>query len=423
MDLDGDGAFNAIWQHFQPRCEALAGAPLRVIRQYANGHTYGLGGNPHADDNKPGSFTLLYYPNPEWQDDWDGETVFYDGSGEIAFAVRPRPNRAVFFDSRIVHAGRAPSRICPGLRVTVAYKLEIATGPLARVRTQEPAANSSQGPAGLQEAAAPKEVPGAVTKAVTEVEEIGRDGAARIYRAQVGHTAIERAMEERLNRLAESVRLPGFRPGKIPRAVLEQRYAAQARAGALKQLAADLVEHALPAGSVCGSCELAAGAESGDMELRIHATHLPDLPSLDFSQLAIQRLTPAESGDPSPEAAAFIRNHLKSQVLDRLDSGYSLPLFPGMIEREFTAIWKALESQTGIPSEAGDRTALAAEFRAIAERRLRLGMVVAEMARRFEIRAAHGAELEDKVIDYLIAQAPVEQQQVTAEELCDLMKG
>src|ERR1700712_5550157 len=107
MDLDGDAAFEAIWQQAKERCEALAGAKLQVIRQYANGHTYGLGGKPHLDDVRPGSFTLLYYPIEEWKDGWDGETVFFDGEGEIASAVRPRPNRAVFFDSRILNAGRA----------------------------------------------------------------------------------------------------------------------------------------------------------------------------------------------------------------------------------------------------------------------------------------------------------------------------
>src|SRR5256885_827095 len=96
MDLDGNATFDAIWLQMKARCEAIAGAPLRAIRQYANGHTYGLGGAAHLDDVRPGSYTLLYYPMPEWKDGWDGETVFFDGAGEIAAAVRPRPNRAVF---------------------------------------------------------------------------------------------------------------------------------------------------------------------------------------------------------------------------------------------------------------------------------------------------------------------------------------
>ena len=124
MDLAGIVVFDTIWQQTRGRCELLVGAGLRVIRQYANGHTYGLGGKAHVDDSRPGCYTLLYYPMAEWNDDWEGETVFYDECGEVAVSVRPRPNRAVLFDSRILHAGRAPSRACPALRVTVAYTLE-----------------------------------------------------------------------------------------------------------------------------------------------------------------------------------------------------------------------------------------------------------------------------------------------------------
>src|SRR5678816_2655891 len=66
MDLDGVPAFDAIWDSVRSQCEALVGGPLRVVRQYANGHTYGQGGSPHVDDYRPGAFTLLYYPMTEW---------------------------------------------------------------------------------------------------------------------------------------------------------------------------------------------------------------------------------------------------------------------------------------------------------------------------------------------------------------------
>ena len=124
MDLDGVPALDALWQFARPLCESAAGHPLRVVRQYANGHTYGLGGQAHTDDSRPGCFTLLYYPMPEWHPQWEGETFFYATTGEVISAIVPRPNRAVFFDSRIPHAGRAPARACPALRVTVAFKLE-----------------------------------------------------------------------------------------------------------------------------------------------------------------------------------------------------------------------------------------------------------------------------------------------------------
>ena len=95
-----------------------------VARQYANGHTYGLGGRPHYDDLRAGTFTLLYYPMPKWEPAWEGETLFFTPAGHVAAGIAIAPNRAVLFDLRMSHSARAPSRDCPELRVTLAFKLE-----------------------------------------------------------------------------------------------------------------------------------------------------------------------------------------------------------------------------------------------------------------------------------------------------------
>lgn len=388
MDLDGDPVFNAIWELARPRCEALAGAPLRVVRQYANGHTYGLGGVPHLDDTLPGSFTLLYYPNPEWKVMWEGETVFYNPSGEVRLAVLPRPNRAVFFDSRIPHSGRAPGRLCTELRVTVAYKLH---------RVEMPAAPKSDD---------------AVTCA--EVPE-KRSGASRVYRVRVDSSRVDKPVEEQLDRLGKTVRLPGFRPGKIPIAVLRKRYGTRARSEAIHRIVAETTPAVLPQASVPSSFAVLAGAESGDLEFEVTVTSMPDLPAFDFSAVTIERLIAPNLSE------AFSRGHAKLQVLDHLDEACAIPLLPFRIEREFTAIWNAAEAQGELPEDAEQRKHLAAEFRAIAERRLRLGLVVGEIARRNNITAATPAELEDRVIDLLLSQARVTERQPTPEELADLI--
>jgi Rps23 Pro-64 3,4-dihydroxylase Tpa1-like proline 4-hydroxylase len=126
MHLEGVEAVDQLWEQSREQCEKLVGKPLKVIRQYANGHTYGQGGQPHQDDVRPDCYTFLYYPMLKWQGTWDGETVYYQDDGEIRFALKPKPNRAIFFDSTILHQGRAPSRYFSGLRVTIAFKLELA---------------------------------------------------------------------------------------------------------------------------------------------------------------------------------------------------------------------------------------------------------------------------------------------------------
>jgi hypothetical protein len=406
MDLEADAAFDAIWEHARPRCEALAGTSLRVRRQYANGHTYGLGGRPHRDD---GSFTLLYYPNPEWKDGWDGETVFYDRSGEISHAVRPRPNRCVFFDAGTLHAGRAPSRACPALRVTVAYKLERGSSS-SSVKLVKPAAVEPREnlPAGN-----------------VEINRISADGGKHVYAIRVPAALVDQAVDERLAKLSGTVSLPGFRPGNIPAGVLKDRYGAQARTDTLNRFAAEALERALPKGSLASAVELMGGAESGDLELHVTAIHLPDLPTVDFAGMALEQLTAdaatlRSAGLTQEQAGELFRGYLKAQVLDRLDSTYRFAVLPSLVEREFSQIWKAAQSQTEIPADAKAHASI--ELRAIAERRFRLGWVVAEMARRNGIHAAEGAELEDKVIDHFVAQARVQERAVSEQELREMMQ-
>ena len=81
------------------------------------------------------------------------------------------------------------------------------------------------------------------------------------------------------------------------------------------------------------------------------------------------------------------RFKLKRALLDALDSRHDIPLPARMVEAEFEAIWrqvKADEVSEGRAAEdegKSDET-LQAEYRRIAERRVRLGLVLAEIGRR-----------------------------------------
>jgi len=94
----------------------------RLVRCYANAHTFGVEGYPHLDSRAPGNYTVIVYLNPVWKPEWAGETVFFNDMGDIFKSVLPRPGRVAVFDGRILHAGRAVSRLCPALRVTLMFK-------------------------------------------------------------------------------------------------------------------------------------------------------------------------------------------------------------------------------------------------------------------------------------------------------------
>ena len=259
--------------------------------------------------------------------------------------------------------------------------------------------------------------------------EISRDGASRVYEVRIPSTEVAQAAEEQLARLSKNIRLPGFRPGKIHKAELENRYRGQARQEALNNLAVEAASRVAPKGGVAAAIELISGAEAGDLEFRLTITYLPDLPEVDFSQVKLESLTATSddlrsAGVPGDEAGALFRSDLKRQVLDRLHETYSFPLIPAMIEREFAALWKTAEPDLGTAAiDPKERAALAAEFREIAERRLRLGLVIAEMSRRHGIHARQIAALEDAVIDHFVAQAQVTQRRASVDELRHMIEG
>jgi FKBP-type peptidyl-prolyl cis-trans isomerase (trigger factor) len=278
------------------------------------------------------------------------------------------------------------------------------------------------------------------------VDEIDRELARRVYRVHASEQHIRKLTGERLAEMARTIRLPGFRPGKIPPAVLEARYGAKARAEVLRHIASEAGARVLSRGELASSLELVRGADSGEMEFRLAVTHLPELAPVDFAKLKFERLaaSPAElqAADLTSDAARdLFDRHLRQQVLDSLNAAYPFPLAPALVEREYEAIQQAAaEALASDSSTKGEREAMASELRGIAERRVRLGAVIVEMARRYEIRVT-GAEvesrhwhgetpaqasqriMEDTVIAWFLAHSNVTEREVSAGELRDLVEA
>ena len=154
------------------------------------------------------------------------------------------------------------------------------------------------------------------------------------------------------------------------------------------------------------------------------------------------------------------RMRLKRELLDRLAQSAVFPVPPSMVEGEFGAIWARVDADRkagkGDEGDAGkDDDTLRAEYRAIAERRVRLGLLLSEIGRTNAIQVSaeemqramrqeamrypgqeaqviefftknpqsadqlRGPLYEDKVIDFILELARVEQKAVTAEELAE----
>ena len=103
-----------------------------------------------------------------------------------------------------------------------------------------------------------------------------------------------------------------------------------------------------------------------------------------FDDLAALRATAKER--MSHDYAGVTRSQVKRALLDKLADLYDFQVPPGMVDSEFEAIWKHLledrEKNQIDPSDVGrDDDELREDYRAIAERRVRLGLLLSEVGR------------------------------------------
>jgi len=155
------------------------------------------------------------------------------------------------------------------------------------------------------------------------------------------------------------------------------------------------------------------------------------------------------------EYAQIARGMIKRQLLDKLADSYRFPVPEGLVEGEFNAIWQRVEEAKKNGEKVDDEEKAKQEYREIAERRVRLGLLLADVGRsnnidvtpeelnqaimreamRFpgqerQVLEFYGknAQLkeqlrapifEEKTVDFILELAKVTEKSVTPEELLD----
>jgi trigger factor len=132
-----------------------------------------------------------------------------------------------------------------------------------------------------------------------QVTETLSDGLRRAYAVVVPAAEIETRVRAKLADIGRTIRLPGFRPGKVPVNLVRQRYGASVMAEVMQDslnTAADLVieERGLrPAGqpkiALTGEPNLKSGA-APDLAFSVELELLPDIATPDLSALSLVRL-------------------------------------------------------------------------------------------------------------------------------------
>ncbi len=120
---------------------------------------------------------------------------------------------------------------------------------------------------------------------------------------------------------------------------------------------------------------------------------------------SLDKLKETVSDRIAAEYGRASRDKLKRQLLDKLDGLYSFELPEGLVNQEFNSIWEQVsrEQQASGRTFADENTteeAARADYRKIAERRVRLGLLLAEVGTKAEVKVS-----DEEMTQALVARA------------------
>src|ERR1700730_658274 len=150
-----------------------------------------------------------------------------------------------------------------------------------------------------------------------QITETNAEGLKREFTVVVEAGDIAKRVETRLQEIGRQVKLPGFRPGKVPIAVLRQRYGSSVMGEVIERAVNDssseaMREHKLrPA--LQPKVEIVSFNEGKDLEYKLAVEVLPEFVPMDFAELKLERLRPEV---PDQEIDAALERRAKQQRKD-----------------------------------------------------------------------------------------------------------
>lgn len=128
-----------------------------------------------------------------------------------------------------------------------------------------------------------------------QITETSNDGLKREFKVVIPEQDVQKRVDSRLAQLGGGLKLPGFRPGKVPMPVLKQRFGKNVMGEVLEQAISDSSQKLLsdrglrPAGQP--RIEILSGADKGDLEFSVAVELIPDIKVMDFKGVKLERLT------------------------------------------------------------------------------------------------------------------------------------
>jgi trigger factor len=155
-----------------------------------------------------------------------------------------------------------------------------------------------------------------------QVTETSAEGLKREFRIVVPAGELEDKVVSRLDELGRTIRLPGFRPGKIPMQILRRRYGPSVLGEVLESTvqgsSADTIRDHNLRPALPPKFDIVSFSEGADLEYKMLVEVLPEIPEPNFGDLDIERLI-VEVPEAAVEAAIqrIAEQQRKTEAIER----------------------------------------------------------------------------------------------------------
>jgi trigger factor len=149
------------------------------------------------------------------------------------------------------------------------------------------------------------------------VTETAHEGLSRSWRVVVPATEIGANVDRKLAEISKTIKLPGFRPGKVPMSVVKKRYGQSVMGEVLEQTVQDSSSKLLDDNSVRPALQpkievVSFDGEGSDLEYTMAVEALPEIEPADVTDVKLERVVAAVEDKAVDEAIDRIANNNKS---------------------------------------------------------------------------------------------------------------
>ncbi|MBQ8436548.1 MAG: trigger factor [Alphaproteobacteria bacterium] len=142
------------------------------------------------------------------------------------------------------------------------------------------------------------------------ITELKSEGLKKEYKVTVSAQEFDKEVDAKINAIAKTVKLPGFRAGKAPVSMIKQKYAASVRGEVLEDIVQkstdELIKDKKLRPAMMPDVKITSFKEEGDMEFVISLENLPEIKTGDFANIKLDKFMAEVAPEEVDKALNYI---------------------------------------------------------------------------------------------------------------------